>query len=118
VQRGDRLAWIGVAALSGLAYGPVVWRLAATWLTDQEYSHGLLCLPLAAALIVWVLPMNPVSAGSLALLAALAEVGIWIQLVVRYDFTRGGLQFSDQHTWFTDLHASYHVGCAYTSAAA
>ena len=70
----------------------------------------LICLPLAAALIVWVLPMNAVSAGSLALLAALAEVGIWIQLVVRYDFTRGGLQFSEQHTWFTDLHASYHVG--------
>ena len=70
----------------------------------------LICLPLAAALIVWVLPMNAVSAGSLALLAALAEVGIWIQLVVRYDFTRGGLQFSEQHTWFTDLNASYHVG--------
>ena len=70
----------------------------------------LICLPLAAALIVWVLPLNRVSAGSLALLAALAEVGIWIQLLVRYDFTRGGLQFSDQHTWFADLNVSYHVG--------
>jgi NADH-quinone oxidoreductase subunit M len=29
---------------------------------------------------------------------------------VRYDFTRGGLQFSDQHTWFADLNVSYHVG--------
>jgi NADH-quinone oxidoreductase subunit M len=70
----------------------------------------LICLPLGAALIVWVLPLNRVSAGSLALLAALAEVGIWIQLLVRYDFTRGGLQFSDQHTWFADLNVSYHVG--------
>jgi NADH-quinone oxidoreductase subunit M len=70
----------------------------------------LICLPLAAALIVWVLPMNPVSAGSLALLAALAEVGIWIQLLVRYDFAQGGLQFSEQHTWFSDLNVSYHVG--------
>jgi NADH-quinone oxidoreductase subunit M len=70
----------------------------------------LICLPLAAALIVWVLPLNRVSAGSLALLAALAEVGIWIQLLVRYDFARGGLQFSDQHTWFADLNVSYHVG--------
>jgi NADH-quinone oxidoreductase subunit M len=70
----------------------------------------LICLPLAAALIVWVLPMNPVSAGSLALLAALAEVGVWIQLLVRYDFAQGGLQFSDQHTWFSDLNVSYHVG--------
>jgi|RhiMetdeSRZDD1v2_1073273.scaffolds.fasta_scaffold22755_7 NADH-quinone oxidoreductase subunit M len=70
----------------------------------------LICLPLAAALIVWVLPMNPVSAGSLALLAALAEVGVWIQLLVRYDFAQGGLQFSDRHTWFSDLNVSYHVG--------
>ena len=70
----------------------------------------LICLPLAAALIVWVLPMNPVSAGSLALLAALAEVGIWIQLLVRYDFAQGGLQFSERHTWFGDLNVSYHVG--------
>jgi NADH-quinone oxidoreductase subunit M len=73
-------------------------------------STLLICLPLAAALIVWVLPLNPVSAGSLSLLAALAEVGVWIQLLVRYDFAQGGLQFSDQHTWFKDLNVSYHVG--------
>jgi NADH-quinone oxidoreductase subunit M len=70
----------------------------------------LICLPLAAALIVWVLPLNPVSAGSLSLLAALAEVGVWIQLLVRYDFAQGGLQFSEQHTWIKDLGVSYHVG--------
>jgi NADH-quinone oxidoreductase subunit M len=70
----------------------------------------LICLPLAAALIVWVLPLNPVSAGSLSLLAALAEVGVWIQLLARYDFTQGGLQFSQQHTWFGELGVSYHVG--------
>jgi NADH-quinone oxidoreductase subunit M len=70
----------------------------------------LICVPLAAALIVWLLPLNRESAGSLALLAALAEVGIWIQMLVRYDFSRGGLQFSDRHTWFSDLNVSYHVG--------
>jgi len=70
----------------------------------------LICLPLAAALIVWVLPLNPISAGSLSLLAALAEVGVWIQLLVRYDFAQGGLQFSQRHTWFDDLNVSYHVG--------
>jgi NADH-quinone oxidoreductase subunit M len=59
---------------------------------------------------VWLLPLNRESAGSLALLAALAEVGIWIQMLVRYDFSRGGLQFSDRHTWFSDLNVSYHVG--------
>jgi NADH-quinone oxidoreductase subunit M len=70
----------------------------------------LIVLPLAAALIIWILPLNQISAGSLALLAALAEVGIWIQLLVRYDFARGGLQFSDHRSWFSDLDVSYHVG--------
>jgi NADH-quinone oxidoreductase subunit M len=57
-----------------------------------------------------VLPLNDVSAGALALLAALVEVGIWIELVVRYDFAQGGLQFDEQRDWFSDLHVSYHVG--------
>ena len=70
----------------------------------------LICLPLAAALIIWVLPLNPVSSGSLALLAALAEVGVWVQMLVRYDFAKSGLQFSQQHTWFNDLNVSYYVG--------
>src|SRR3989449_4107483 len=70
----------------------------------------LIVLPLAAALIIWVLPLNDVSAGALALLAALAEVGIWIQLVARYDFGQGGLQLAQQRNWFSDLHVSYHVG--------
>src|SRR6185503_17831591 len=55
-------------------------------------------------------PLNRVSAGSLALLAALAEVGVWIQMLARYDFAQGGLQFSEQHPWFSDLGVSYHVG--------
>ena len=70
----------------------------------------LIILPLAAALIIWVLPLNDVSAGALALLAALAEVGVWIQLVARYDFGQGGLQFAQQWSWFSDLDVSYHVG--------
>src|SRR3954453_12820902 len=70
----------------------------------------LILLPLGAALVVWLLPLNRVSAGSLALLAALAEVGVWIQMLARYDFDRGGLQFSERHTWFSDLDISYHVG--------
>jgi len=70
----------------------------------------LILLPLGAALVIWLLPLNRVSAGSLALLAALAEVGIWIQLVARFDFDRGGLQFAQQEDWFGDLNVSYHVG--------
>jgi NADH-quinone oxidoreductase subunit M len=70
----------------------------------------LIVVPLAAALVVWLLPLNNVSAGALALLAALAEVGIWVQLLVRFDFDAGGLQFSDRWSWFSDLDVSYHVG--------
>jgi len=70
----------------------------------------LILLPLAAALVIWVLPLNDISAGALALLAALAEVGLWIQMLVRFDFGQSGLQFSQQRNWFSDLHVSYHVG--------
>src|SRR5438067_6735890 len=70
----------------------------------------LICLPLGAALLIWLLPLNRVSAGSLAVLAAVAEVGVWIQLLVRFHFSRGGLQFAQQRNWFRDLHVSYHVG--------
>jgi NADH-quinone oxidoreductase subunit M len=70
----------------------------------------LILLPLVAALVIWVLPLNDLSAGALALLAALAEVGIWIQLLVRYDFGQSGLQFAQQREWFDDLHVSYYVG--------
>src|SRR5262245_25078570 len=78
MQRGDRLAWFGIAALAGLAYGPVLWRLAAAWWTDPEYSHGLICAPLAAA-IVWMrrdrllqLRCEPSAAGLAGALASIA----------------------------------------------
>jgi NADH-quinone oxidoreductase subunit M len=70
----------------------------------------LILLPIAAGLLIWLLPLNRISAGSLGLLAALVEVGLWIQLVSRYDFARGGLQFDEQRSWFGDLNVSYHVG--------
>ena len=70
----------------------------------------LICLPLGAALVIWALPLNRVSAGSLAVLAALAEVGVWIQMLARFHFSRGGLQFPGHRNWFRDLHVSYHVG--------
>ena len=40
---------------------------------------------------------------------SLAEVGLWIDGLVRFDFSRG-LQFEQQRTWFSDLNVSYHVG--------
>jgi NADH-quinone oxidoreductase subunit M len=70
----------------------------------------LILLPIGAALVIWLLPLNAISAGSLAVLAALVEVGVWIQLVVRFEFDRSGLQFEQQRHWFSDLNVSYHVG--------
>jgi NADH-quinone oxidoreductase subunit M len=70
----------------------------------------LIFLPIGAALVIWVLPLNPVSAGSLAVLAALVEVGVWVQMLVRFDFDKTGLQFEQHRNWFSDLNVSYHVG--------
>jgi NADH-quinone oxidoreductase subunit M len=75
------------------------------WLTTI-----LILLPLAAALVVWLLPWSSQTAGSLALLAALAEVGVWINALTRFDFGAPGIQFDQQRTWFDDLGVSYHVG--------
>jgi NADH-quinone oxidoreductase subunit M len=63
----------------------------------------LILLPIGAALVIWLLPLNPVSAGSLAVLAALVEVGVWIQMLARFDFDQTGLQFDQQRNWFSDL---------------
>jgi NADH-quinone oxidoreductase subunit M len=74
------------------------------WLTTL-----LVFVPVAGALIVWLLPWPRPMAGSLATLFALAEVGLWITALTRYDF-REGLQFEQQASWFEDLNVSYHVG--------
>jgi NADH-quinone oxidoreductase subunit M len=75
------------------------------WLTTI-----LILLPLGAALAVWLLPLSAQAAGSLALLAALVEVGVWVNAVTRFDFDATGIQFAKQQTWFDDLGVSYHVG--------
>src|ERR687885_2112161 len=74
------------------------------WLTTI-----LIFLPIAAALLVWILPLPARTAASTALLVALAEVGFWVETLVRFDFSRG-LQFDQRGNWFRDLHVSYHVG--------
>jgi NADH-quinone oxidoreductase subunit M len=74
------------------------------WLTTI-----LIFLPVAGALLCFLLPLAEYAIGSLALLVALAEVGVWIETLVRFDFSRG-LQFEQRGSWFSDLHVSYHVG--------
>src|SRR5881394_4463263 len=75
------------------------------WLTT-----ALILLPLGAAILVWAFPWDDFTAGAIALLAALGEVGLWIECVFRFDFEKGGLQLDQQTSWFSDLHVSYHVG--------
>jgi NADH-quinone oxidoreductase subunit M len=72
-------------------------------------TTGLIFFPIAAAALVWLLPLDRFWAGSVALLASLIEVFLWIQVLVDFDFS-AGLQDEQQHTWFSDLDVSYHVG--------
>jgi NADH-quinone oxidoreductase subunit M len=69
----------------------------------------LIFLPVAGALLCLLLPLPRYWIGSVALLVALAEVGFWIESLIRFDFG-AGLQYEQQATWLTDLGVSYHVG--------
>jgi NADH-quinone oxidoreductase subunit M len=76
---------------------------------DSWLTTILIFLPVAGALACFVLPLPGRSLGSLALLVSLAEIGVWVDAVQRFDFTQG-LQFEQRASWFSDLHVSYHVG--------
>ena len=75
------------------------------WLTTI-----LVVLPMAGALVVWLLPLPRAWVASLATLVSLVEVAFWIEAVERFDFGTGALQLGQQRSWFRDLHSSYHVG--------
>ena len=74
------------------------------WLTTT-----LVFLPIAGALLLWLVPWPRLWAGSIATLIALVEVGLWIVALFHFDF-EGGIQGEQQHAWFSDLGVSYHVG--------
>ena len=71
-------------------------------------TTALILLPLAAALVVWLLPLPGRVSGVIALLAALAEVALWVVAAAGFDFGQG-LRFRPRG-WFSDLGVSYHVG--------
>jgi NADH-quinone oxidoreductase subunit M len=79
-------------------------------MTVSSFTSLLIWLPIGGALVIWVLPLSRYATGSLAVLVALAEVGIWIEQAARFDFSQSGLQFSQKTPWIKDLHVSYHVG--------
>ncbi len=70
----------------------------------------LVLVPLVAALVIWVLPLPREATAALALVAALAEVGLWVATLVGFDFGSSELQSSAQRDWFSDLGVQYHVG--------
>ena len=72
-------------------------------------TTALILLPLAGALVVWILPRPGRAAGALAFLVGLAEVVLWAVAVTQFDFDRD-LQLVDRQSWFSDLGVSYHVG--------
>jgi NADH-quinone oxidoreductase subunit M len=79
-------------------------------MTVSDFTTLLICLPIGAAVLVWVLPLSRYATGSLAVLVSLLEVGIWIEQLTRFDFGRSGLQFEQHTPWIKDLGVSYHVG--------
>jgi NADH-quinone oxidoreductase subunit M len=70
----------------------------------------LIWLPIAGAVLIWLLPLSRYATGALALLISFAEVGLWIKQAAHFDFSQPGLQMSERANWFGDLGVSYHVG--------
>jgi NADH-quinone oxidoreductase subunit M len=79
--------------------------MSATGLTSI-----LIWLPVGGAILIWLLPLSRYATGSLALLFSVAEVGFWIEMASRFDFSQPGLQMQEQATWFGEFGISYHVG--------
>jgi NADH-quinone oxidoreductase subunit M len=71
----------------------------------------LIFLPMAGALFVWIVPWPTArAAGGTALLIALAELVLWVNRALNFDYASSGLQDEASHSWFSDLGVSYTVG--------
>ena len=74
-------------------------------------TTALIVLPLAGALLLWIVPWPTArAAGGAALLVALAELALWVVALTKMDFSGGGLQLSTETSWFGDLGVAYRVG--------
>src|SRR5262245_11777293 len=73
-------------------------------------TTALILFPIAAALVVAVLPLPRETTAGLAFLAALMEVALWIVAAMQYDFDEGGLQLDKTREWVDSLGISYSVG--------
>ena len=66
-------------------------------------TTALILLPMAAALVVAVVPLPRETTAGLAFLAALMEVALWIVAAGRYDYDAGGLQLDTSREWVQSL---------------
>jgi len=57
-------------------------------------TTALIVVPLAGAILVWVLPLSRESTSGLALLIALAEVGLWPGSARNFDYDSDVAQYS------------------------
>ncbi len=74
-------------------------------------TSALILVPIAGALLVWLLPWPSARAtGGFALLVALADLSLWVVAVQNLEFGSGALQHGAEVTWFEDLDAAYKVG--------
>jgi NADH-quinone oxidoreductase subunit M len=73
-------------------------------------TTALILLPIAAALVVWALPLPAAWTSGLAFLVSLASIGLWIGSVRGFDFAAATPQYATDRTWFEDLGISYSVG--------
>src|SRR4029079_15930852 len=73
-------------------------------------TTALFVVPLAGAILVWLLPLSRESTSGLALLVALAEVGLWLGSARNFDVGSDVQQYGTQREWFDQLGISYAVG--------
>ncbi len=74
-------------------------------------TTALVALPIAGALLLWLLPWPTArAAGGFALLVALADLFLWVVALGNFDFAAGGLQHEIDAVWFDDLGVSYKLG--------
>lgn len=52
MSQRERLAWIGFLICAVAAYAQVLTKLATDWWTLSDYSHGLICAPLAVGIAI------------------------------------------------------------------
>ena len=74
-------------------------------------TTALILVPIAGALLLWLLPWPTArAAGGFALLVALADLFLWVVALQNFEFGSAGLQRDVDVVWLEDLGVAYKVG--------